>query len=1251
MAEIMKRPEGSRWTDEQWRAIAERGRDILVAAAAGSGKTAVLVERIIRKLTDPADPVNIDELLVVTFTNAAASEMRERIGKAIDKALAENPGSLFLRRQQTLLNKAAIMTLHAFCMSVVKRHYYLIDLDPGFRLLDETEAELIREEVMESLFEDYYGMEDAEPFFQLVDRYSNDRNDEYLQELIRKLYDFSRSHPWPDQWLENMAAAYQVEGKTSIDSFSWAEDLKKVIRRRIRGCLAALEEAMALCREPGGPSPYMDTFVDDMKQLNNLFEATFADWQSLHAAFSQLIFSKLSACRGKEIDGQLKEQAKKIRDNIKTLLAGLQADWFGRSPAACIEDLKDMAPSVLLLRDLVSDFGRRYQKAKKAKGLLDFADLEHDCLAILRKEGSAPDQEAPSVVAEQYRAQFNEVLVDEYQDTNLVQEAIIQLITKDGKDGGNLFMVGDVKQSIYGFRLAEPGLFIEKYKRFGMDNEPGLKIDLAKNFRSRNEVIDGTNYLFRQLMDEEVGGIAYDEAAALRFGADFPDADVPVELEIINRAKDGDAPDGHEESDEYKSAELEACAIADRIQAMVGDGTGGAYQVYDRAERKMRPIRFRDIAILMRATHNSAPAVIDILRERGIPAYAELSTGYFDAVEVSNMLSLLKVIDNPYQDIPIAAVLRSPIMGLSDEELAAIRLNDNRAPYYEALKGYAAGYSDRLADKLDRFLEQLREWTDLSKTHSVASVIWQIYRDTGYYDYAAGEIGGTQRQANLKALYDRARQYEKTSFRGLFRFLRFIERMRDRGDDLGAARALSEQEDVVRIMTIHKSKGLEFPVVFVAGLSKKFNKSDMNQPALLHKSLGFGTRWIDPVKRMSMPTLPYLAIKERMNEDLIAEEMRILYVALTRAKEKLILLGTLRDADKTIRAWQRALNQTHWLLPAYTRSTASSFLDWVGPCLIRHRQAEVLHDRAGQTPDRTTVSNDRSAWRIIVIPASGLVEPQHERPVQNAERLERIRRSQPVTVDSSWKKEARRRLEWLYPFRQSTVSMVKQTVTEIKAQQDYFSEGHDDRLISPALPGFSGDRPRFMQNGELSATERGTALHIMMQHIDFQANGDIETIRKQGLELVDREILTHDQEASLDYRRIAQFLQSPIGEKIRNADKVTRECPFSLALDTSNVYSDWSDPGHEPVLVQGVIDCLIEDKEGLTLLDYKTDRLSGKFQTEELTRQALIRRYRVQLDLYKQAIETIWKRPVAKTGLYAFDGGYFIDLAMEGELR
>jgi len=481
--------------------------------------------------------------------------------------------------------------------------------------------------------------------------------------------------------------------------------------------------------------------------------------------------------------------------------------------------------------------------------------------------------------------------------------------------------------------------------------------------------------------------------------------------------------------------------------------------------------------------------------------------------------------------------------------------------------------------------------------------------------------------------------------------LRFIERMRDRGDDLGAARALSEQEDVVRIMTIHKSKGLEFPVVFVAGLNKKFNKSDMNQSALLHKSLGFGTLWIDPDKRMSMPTLPYLAIKERMTEDLIAEEMRILYVALTRAKEKLILLGTLRDADKTINGWQQALNQQHWLLPAYMRSAASTYLDWVGPCLIRHEQAEALHDRAGRTPDRTVLSGDRSSWRIMIIPASGLVQTQPERAVQNAERLQKISEWLPVTDRSHWEKDVRRRLEWLYPYRQSTVSMAKQTVTEIKAQQEYFSEGHDDTLMATALPKFSADRPRFMQNGALSATERGTALHIMMQHIDFQANGDIETIRKQGIRLVDMEILTHDQEASLDYERIAQFLQSPIGEKIRNADKVTRECPFSLTLDTSNVYSNWTDPGRESVLVQGVIDCLIEDKDGLTLLDYKTDRLNGRFPSEELAKRELIRRYHTQLDLYKQAIETIWKRPVAKAGLYAFDGGYFVDLVMEGEWR
>ncbi|MFT8317966.1 MAG: helicase-exonuclease AddAB subunit AddA [Sporolactobacillus sp.] len=1243
---MLEKPIDSRWTDAQWQAITTEGHNLLVAAAAGSGKTAVLVERIIRKITDPDRRTGIDNLLVVTFTKAAASEMRDRIGRAIDQKLSENPGDLYLRRQQALLGKASIMTLHAFCSSVIRNFYYYLDLDPGFRLVDEVEAVLIREEVLDDVMEAYYASDNS-AFFRLVDRYSGDRSDDALRELIFRLYDFSMSHPWPEHWLDHMVSVYQQDETGAIDALDWIAELKKILAVRLAGASSELDAALAICSEPQGPAVYTETLMNDLGHFAQLPDVTAAPWATIRAAILAFDFGKLQTCRDKSVDEALKKRVQKSRDHVKKIIAELQTDWFQRSAEEGLQDLKEMADSVAVLRAITSDFSKAFKNEKRKKNLLDFSDLEHECLAILRSPESVPGKEFPSDAARHYQAKFSEVLIDEYQDTNRVQEAIIQLITRDEKDGGNLFMVGDVKQSIYGFRLAEPGLFLSKYKNYSAPGNPGEKIDLSSNFRSRAEVIHGINYIFRQNMDEPVGGVAYDASAELKCGADYPDYPSAVELEIIDHDPDSDTGDSE---DNRESIEIEASAIADRIAALIGDGTQGAYKIYDRKSGQMRAIKYRDIAILMRAANRSAAIIKETLQTRNIPSYAELSKGYFDTIEVTVMLAVLQVIDNPYQDIPLASVLRSPIFRFSGEDLAAIRVRDQQSGYFDALKQYGAAQKDELSERIAHFLEQLEEWRNLSKRIPVSQLIWQIYRDSGYFDYVGGLIGGAQRQANLKALYDRAGQYEQTSFRGLFRFLRFIGRMRETGGDMGEARALSEQADVVRIMTIHKSKGLEFPVVFVAGLGKRFNMSDTTAPALLHKSIGFGTRWIDPEQRISVPTLLYLAIKEQLRAESLAEEMRVLYVALTRAKEKLILCGSVTGAERSMKPWQSVMHAHGWLLPEHLRRSAVSFLDWIVPSLIRHQSAGVLHEIAGDQPDKTAVSLDPSDWLISCVPA-GSIEPAHSESVQkDAERLEHLKDWKAVASFSGLQDEVARRLNWSYPSAPSTLSMAKQTVTEIKAQQDYFSEGQDDRPLDHQSLIIGGDRPRFLQKEGLSAAERGTAVHLLMQHLSLEGSMRAEDIHRQGLGLVQKEILTAEQEAQMDYLAIDRFFQSPIGQKMLAARKLFRECPFSLAADASMIYRSWPQTNRqekEKVLIQGVIDCMIEDADGLILIDYKTDHLSHLFPEKEAAAQELRRRYRVQLILYRMAIESIWKRKVNTVGLYAFDCGLFIDFSDE----
>ena len=611
-----------------------------------------------------------------------------------------------------------------------------------------------------------------------------------------------------------------------------------------------------------------------------------------------------------------------------------------------------MQPLIETLTQLVQAFSDRFTEMKEEKGLVDFADLEHYCLDILldpfaKKEGIM----APSEAAIAYQQQFKEVLVDEYQDVNMVQEAIVQLVTKEGESTGNLFMVGDVKQSIYRFRLAEPNLFLSKYNRFTNDGEEsGLKIDLARNFRSRKEVLDGTNYLFKQIMGVNVGEIEYNEAAELVKGASYPEEEpFPIELLLVDLEKE--ERDEHEEdnsdedqaifdANELEQSQLEARVMAKKIKSMITERV----PIFNPKTGTSRPVIYRDIVILLRSM-TWAPQIMEEFKQQGIPVYANLSTGYFQATEINIMMSLLKVIDNPYQDIPLASVLRSPIVDLNEEELATIRIHNRKGKFFDAVLSFSrqkpSGESERIYDKVKPFLNRLEEWRSMARQGSLSALIWQLYRDTHFYDFAGGLPGGKQRQANLRALYDRARQYEATSFRGLFRFLRFIERMQERGDDLGAARALGEQEDVVRVMTIHSSKGLEFPVVFVAGLGRNFNMMDLRKSYLLDKEFGFAAKYVNVDKRITYPSLPQLAFKRKKKMEMLAEEMRVLYVALTRAKEKLYLLASVKSLQKKLDKWSHTLDHKEWLLSDYERAAANSYLDWVGPSLVRHQDCKI----------------------------------------------------------------------------------------------------------------------------------------------------------------------------------------------------------------------------------------------------------------------------------------------------------------------
>lgn len=1248
---IPKKPDHVTWTDEQWKAIHAAGQDILVAAAAGSGKTAVLVERIINKILSVDDPVDVDELLVVTFTNASAAEMRNRIGEALEKAINENPASRHLRRQLSLLNRASISTLHSFCLEVIRKYYYQIDIDPAFRIADDTEADLLRIDVLDELFEEEYGLEGNDAFFALVDTFSGDRSDVRLQEMVLALYDFSMSNPSPKHFLESLLAMYQPPEGTALEELPFVRPLLFDITLQLEGARSLVEKALELSRKPGGPAPRAENYLDDLKQIDMLLAAGKESWESLYEAMQAFSMTRAKTCRGDAFDKELLEQAKNLREQAKNIIKGIQEELFSRQPESFLRDLREMAPHFGTLARLVEKFADRFSKVKAEKGLVDFADLEHFTLKILGTE-TEEGILIPTDAALSYRAHFKEVFVDEYQDTNMVQEAILGLVTRDGEASGNLFMVGDVKQSIYRFRLAEPHLFLQKYRRFTIDGEnSGLRIDLNRNFRSRREVLDATNYLFKQIMGEKVGEIVYDADAELVKGAPYPE-DEPYPVEVLLISRDGEEEPGTDASENpenpfdpslLEQSELEAKAIAAKIKELITERKN----IYNPKTNQYRPIMYRDIVILLRSM-GWAPQIMEELKEQGIPVYAELSTGYFEATEISIMLSLLKVIDNPYQDIPLAAVLRSPIVGLNEEELAEIRICDKRGSFYEALKAFVSssgGKNEELYEKTRGFISRLETWRTKGRQGSLAELIWQLYCDTRFYDYVGGLPGGKQRQANLRSLYDRARKYEETSFRGLFRFLRFIDRMKERGEDLGAARSLGEQEDVVRIMTIHSSKGLEFPVVFLPGLARQFNFQDLNQFFMLDKEFGLAAKYVNAEKRISYPSLPQLAFRRKKKLEMLAEEMRVLYVALTRSKEKLYLLASVKEMEKKLAGWSEQLANTNWLLPEYERVSAKCYLDWLGPALIRHKDCEPLRRSALDPAVPFEIMNHPSVWKIKLIEDWELQNKSGLKPETDSavDYMELVYRGKTIPLQSAKKEVVQNLLNWRYPYQASAVHFAKQSVSELKRARELADEHSGKELLGLTKPILT--RPRFMQEQTLTPAERGTAMHMVMQHIDLSIPVTEMSIAELLDEMVQKELLTEEQKQAVDIVPIVAFFQTELGKRMLKARKVVREIPFSTAFPAKNAYPGWKG-NDEPVLIQGVIDCVFEDEKGIVLVDYKTDAITGRFKGGfSEAKEVLENRYRTQIDLYGEALEKILKMKVSERYLFFFDGGHILNMS------
>ena len=1200
------------WTNEQQAAIDSRGQTLLLSAAAGSGKTAVLVERIIRRLLDKEYPIDITELLVVTFTKAAAAEMRDRIGTALMKALSETKDPR-VERQLALLPSAQISTLHAFCQHVICKYFYTIDLDPAFSIAGEEELNLLRRQVLEDVFLSYYeDDEKASILYPLADMFGSDRGDDILMDTVSRMYTYARSLAWPEHWLKEAARAYDVAPDAVIDDMVWAGPIKDAVRRILEEDARLYDGVLYHLRQREAFAPACDTFVAEQAALRQAAQAR--SWNDLSRFVRAIDFPRLKSLRKlSDDDKAVWERCKKVRDDVKKdVIKTLQAVYFSATPEEWLDGMRAMKPIMDGLVTLTLDFAKAYGAAKKEKGWIDFSDLEHFCLQILLAPDASPEHPVPSAAAEELRSQYEEVFIDEYQDTNGVQELITRLVS--GED--NRFMVGDIKQSIYRFRLADPTLFLEKYQSFSRDEKAVQRcIDLGRNFRSVPVVLDAVNAVFSRAMTAEAAGMDYGEREKLYAGRQAPDDERwiggPVEVDIVP------TPSDEEDDDGSTAFEKECRFIAGRIGELLASGRMAA-----RKDGTLEPLSYRHIVVLLRSMAGKADVLIQALQEGGIPSYAEQSGGYFAAVEVQVMLALLRCIDNPEQDLAMAAVLRSPLVGLDETALAGVRLAGD-GTLWQNLPAFIKKQTNKKKKKedLQQFMTAFDSWRTYSRRHGVAELLQRLYDDTAYVDFVGAMPGGDVRQANLKALYDRARQYEEAGFCGLFRYLQLMDKMKEDGLDLAPAKVVSEKEDVVRIMSIHKSKGLEFPVVFVADMGKAFNRRDTQDQILFHNRLGIGLKQYDPEWRMSYPTLIWSGIAAQLRWEGTAEEERILYVAMTRARDQLILTGHSSHIDRDWQRWTSRLN------PAQ----AKSYFDWVMPAALAPFGAKADADYA-----RPGAAWQDAVWQVRIARAvpAGTVE---EGAYDGEPRLEALRRGDLTgTPVPSWLDE---QLSWQYAYPQAVRTAAKFSVSEVKRR---YQELHSDELqdeaalsvpaaaVIPTAPGeddaFAALPPWLAgEEAAVSGAQRGTALHKALQYITPAADQTTATLRRE-IDAFVRQGLLSREEAKLVYVPVlAAFCQSDIGRRMAESPELHREYPFTVLLAGGDPLPE-TETG-EQILIQGVIDCLFREDDAWILVDYKSDRLE--------TADAFRSRYAVQLALYKRAVEQITHRPVEETYIYS----------------
>lgn len=1199
-----------KFSKNQQTVIDLRNKNILVSAAAGSGKTTVLVERIIKLIINENE--DIDKFLIVTFTNAAASGMKQKIHKALVKEVLKGSGNEHLRRQLNMLSKSSISTIHSFCIDVVRKNFHVVGIDPNFRIGDVNEVDILLNDVIDEVLENAYAKK-SEDFIRLVESFTGNRGDTELNEIIKDVYKFIQSFPDPLKWLEENVDMLHISGDELKNSL-WMAAVKDNLNLLLDGAGEALDFALKLCREPEGPSVYEDTITEDLNNLKNLKETLECDFKEFTNKTHNVVFPVLKALRGKakdEIDIRKQDDVKESREEYKKVIKTINSMIPQKTLEEFACDIEYMHAPMHVLFELIQELSEKFKTVKLEKSIADFNDVEHYALQILRQ----------TEISETYKNKFKYIFIDEYQDSNRLQEELLNSV----KSENNLFMVGDVKQSIYRFRLADPSIFNQKSDDYPNTEDVGMnrRVDLNQNYRSRKEILDNINFIFNNIMSKELGEVDYNEGVFLNWGAEFEEInECMTELDIIDK-NSFESDDLDDEIKAMKTAELEAMVAVGKIRELLLKVKNLPLK-NDEQEVQREKIKYKDIVILMRSVSSWAGIFEEIFSNEGIPFYFDGGEGYFETIEIQVILNLLKIIDNIRQDVPLLSVMRSPIGRFTTEELVKIRIAYPKYNYIDAVYEYKNKFDDELSFKIGGFVDKVEGWKKRSRYSHLNDFIWEVLMETDYYYFVGLLPKGNIRQANLRLLADKAFEFEKTAMYGLFNFLRYVEKLSVTSGDTGSAKTLGENDNVVRLMSVHKSKGLEFPVVIMCGMNKKFNRTDGSKSILKHRLYGLAPKYVNPDERIFRETFPRMAIKNIIKKENLSEEMRVLYVAMTRAVDRLIMIGTVDNFETKMKKWRKGPS-------IYNIYMEESYLDWICSCLFGKKDENFVMNAVNDEKFIYHVecchgnTNLTSDWNIrrVTLPQISMTEEQGQKIKESM--LAEINNFKN-NEDLNLKNEIERRLNYKYAFSKSVNIPTKLSVTDIKVMRQEKIESVKYKI--PMLR----DIPQFKEDEkDFTKAEIGTVVHFVMQHLELDKELSREGINVQVEEMVYKKLLSEKEASVVDERKIEEFFKSEIGMRMKFSKEVKREVPFVIKKKAHEIIGTLN--MDDVILIQGIIDCFFLEGEDAVIIDYKTDEVfKGGIE-------ALKEEYSPQILSYKEAVEKITGRKVKECFLYLFDIG------------